>query len=159
MNPVDDVLEHFGTKGMRWGIRKSTSGVTVAKTSKGAKEPTVVRDKKTGAVDMKKSKGGQGFDSSQDAKDAVRLAVIAAKSGPHALDNNQLKNLNNRLQLESTYSKLNVKTGKVKKGHTFAKDLLGMGATTNDAISFVNSPAGKLIAAGVFGKSKGKHVK
>lgn len=139
---AENVLEHHGIRGMKWGVRRSQRELN----SSGPQEPEAWRNPKTGKINLSKTRGGQGFAPSTDAKEAVRLAVIASKSGTQALDNQQLKSLNNRLQLEQSYAKLNPKSpGKVKRGQKFTKEILSIGTTVNEIIAFANSPAGKAL--------------
>lgn len=92
---VNDVLKHYGKKGMRWGVRNA---------------PTT-----TGPV-------------SSDAKTASKAKAKAQTKGVKALSNQELRDLNQRLQLEQTYSNLNPTT--VTKGQRFVgqhlKSVTGM---------------------------------
>ena len=110
---VDDVLEHFGIKGMKWGVRKAA----------------------------RRSPG------SEDAQRAVEAKKkIKAGGGTKALSNKELQDLVTRMNLEQQYSNLTGnKQSKIKIGQKAAKEILGIGKTVNEAMSFVNSPAGKLL--------------
>ena len=66
----DDFMAHFGVKGMKWGVRKDSSG-SAAKAS----------------------------------EDHAKVAALRTKP-THSLSNAQLKTINERLQLESTYAEL-----------------------------------------------------
>ena len=74
---VDEVLSHFGVKGMHWGVRDQNSTAS----------------------------GKPG--SSSDRSEADRIAAkTRAAGGTHVLSNNELKKLNERLNLEANYNRL-----------------------------------------------------
>jgi hypothetical protein len=106
---VEDILEHYGTKGMKWGVRKRN----VPK---------------------------QG--PSDDAKKAHKAYVKATVSGPQALSNKELQMLKQRLSLEQEYAKLSYNPSKAKK---ILDSVLGTGKQVNEAVAFVNSPAGQAL--------------
>lgn len=87
---IDDVLAHFGTKGMKWGVRRSReSKVTV--TDKGKRV---------------KTKGGFNRPAHSDAVSVRVSGQVAKKSGVKALSNEELKAFNNRLNLEQQAKRL-----------------------------------------------------
>lgn len=91
MSNVDDVLEHFGVKGMHWGVRK-----------KAAKEAS----------------------SSDDAKAAnAAQAKIKSAGGTHALSNQELKSLVERMNLEKQFKSLQPPT-KSAAASKFAAELV-----------------------------------
>jgi 2'-5' RNA ligase len=110
---AEDVLKHFGVRGMRWGVR----------TDRTPKAP-----------------------SSADASRAQDHASIVKKSGTKALSNKELQELVTRMNLEQQYSNLSSNKGRVKKGEKAAKDILKVGKTINEVVTFANSSAGKGIA-------------
>jgi len=74
---------------------------------------------------IKKSSGGYHRPTSKDAENALAYKTIAKNSGVHALDNQQLQHLVNRMNMEQQYSRLSSGGGKQKNaGAQFAKDLL-----------------------------------
>jgi hypothetical protein len=123
---LDAILAHYGTKGMKWGVRKS-----------------------------KIPKQGP----SSEAKSAHRNLVKAKVSGPQALTNKQLKEVNERLNLEQNFAKLSYNPSAAKK---ILDAVFKNGKQINEAINFVNSPAGKAVQASVLAGSGGpapKHLK
>lgn len=88
-------LEHYGVKGMKWGVRKSEVPAGETKvTQKGKKL---------------KGEGGKGLPPHEDA---TRAAVSKQKikgSGIQSLSNKELKDLHQRMNLEQNVRELTVK--------------------------------------------------
>lgn len=84
MNDGTDYLEHFGVKGMKWGVRKAKSAVSSARSKhqvrKAARHP-----------------------QSPEAARAHALRKQVKKKGLDSLSNSELQALNNRLNLEANY--------------------------------------------------------
>lgn len=113
MDTVDDVLAHFGVKGMKWGIRKDKSISKVA---------------------------------SPDAARAKTTQDLIKRHGTQAVDNKELQHLVTRMNLERQYNGLVGKdSSQVKKGYKFAKELLGVAKTAQDAYNLVNGPMAKAV--------------
>lgn len=91
---VENVLAHYGKKGMRWGVRSASGASAVSVTQKGKKL---------------KSKGGKGHKPSKDAINAKEFGQVKKKSGVHALTNEQLQAYQKRLNLEQSVKQLEVK--------------------------------------------------
>ena len=81
---VDDILAHYGTKGMKWGVRKA--------------------DKFFGTKTI------PAKPKSSDAKKADQALAKAKSKGTKALSNDELKILNERLRLEQQFSQMNPNT-------------------------------------------------
>lgn len=92
-----DFIEHYGVKGMRWGVRKERSSPVTT-------ESTINRG--LGRKTKVKAKGGKGQSATPDAVKAAQTKQILKKSGPAALSNQQLRELNTRLQLEQQAQQL-----------------------------------------------------
>jgi len=112
---IDEVLAHYGVRGMKWGVRKNRDG-------------TVKTARKTTPV----------------SEDAAAAKVSKAKTktgGTDALSNKELQQLVNRMNLEQQYSRLNKGNSLTNKGARLATELLlGVGKTqllrvANDAAS------------------------
>jgi len=95
-------LEHFGVKGMRWGVRRQQAVTTQTHID-------------TGLLRRRTKLQTQGGESHPAHTDAVRAAVSRQKlkkSGPAALSNQELNDLRNRLQLEAQVELLTTRKGK-----------------------------------------------
>lgn len=87
---IENILTHFGVKGMKWGVRRErSSAVTVSD-----------RRKKI------KTSGGRGLPAHPDALRAHRIGQVAKKSGLKAVSNQDLSIYANRLQLEQNVARL-----------------------------------------------------
>lgn len=107
MEPADNVLEHYGTKGMKWGVRKAPTPV-VTKVTPGRKV---------------KATGGKRQTAHPDAVKAATSRQVAKKSTTDALSNNELRDLVNRLSLEQQYSRLD--PSRKSLGRRFAESNFG----------------------------------
>lgn len=116
---VASFLEHFGIRGMKWGVRKSRSG------SSTPAAPTHKPEKKTSA-------------------DFKRIKKARSKH-PSELSNKQLKDLNERLNLEKQFKELTTKVDakKIDVGHDKVKYLLGFATTATTAYAVSKSPLAK----------------
>lgn len=112
---LEDFLEHYGVKGMKWGVRR----------------------------DRRRSRGSSE-DDSEDAKKARAASRKIRKSGLSSLSNEEIRVLTNRLQLEKQLSQVAPK-GRIKSGYEATRKILEVGSTVNTAIAFSGTPAGKAI--------------
>lgn len=113
MDPVEQVLEHYGTKGMKWGVRKKHSAPS---------GPTPVTVKTTPGKRVKTA-GGTHQGPHNDAVTAAISRQKAHKSSTDSLSNAELKALVARMQMERQYSQLAV--ARQNKAKKFAFGLLG----------------------------------
>jgi hypothetical protein len=90
---LGEILEHYGVKGMKWGVRRrSTTPTAVAVTTRPGKRV--------------KTAGGKGQSASEDAVTAAVARQKAKKSTVDSLSNKELQNLVARMNLEQQYSRL-----------------------------------------------------
>jgi hypothetical protein len=89
-NVVDDILAHFGVKGMKWGVRRDRSS-----------KVTVVDKRK-----RIKTSGGHKRPAHPDAVGPRVSGQVARKSGVKALSNQELQAFNQRLNLEQQAKRL-----------------------------------------------------
>ena len=95
LEEVYDYLEHFGIKGMRWGVRRSVG-----------------------------SNGRVGQRKRRDSTDFKTTAPLR-KRPARTLTNMQLKKVNERMQLEQKFHKMN--PTKVQRGKDYVDDVLRIG--------------------------------
>lgn len=128
MTVVDEFLEHYGVKGMKWGVRtRRGSGKRV--------NPTA------------------GY-----SRDAKRAAAIRrkAKNSPvkvKTLSNEEINTFLNRVNLESRFSAATPTAS--RRALNTVKSLLGVGKTMNEVAAFSNTQTGKTIQAGLKKKKAG----
>ena len=101
---VYEVLAHFGVKGMRWGVRKTSSGVTAVKKVYNEPQDVTVRYKPNKPI---QTTGGKYHPPSEDAIKSASLRQKSKSSGLQSLSNAQIKTVVDRMNLEQQYSKLN----------------------------------------------------
>ena len=132
METVGSVIAHYGKKGMKWGVRKSRTTTDVT-----------VTPKKTRLV----TKGGTHQPPHEDAVKAAALRQKAKKSGSHSLSNQELKHLNERLNMEARYAQLTGNNGKTKtaKGAKFAGEIVS-GVAKQQLTKVANDYAAQQIA-------------
>lgn len=113
---IEEVLAHYGVRGMKWGVRKRSSGESSGPT------PVVVKTKPGVGI---KTSGGKGHPASDDAIKAATARQKAKKSGAHSLSNAEMKSLVERMNLESQYSKLTATEPRLAQGKKFVQGALG----------------------------------
>ena len=96
MTDVDNYLEHFGIKGMKWGVRRESSG--------SSSSPSTVSVKKAAFGNGLRATGGKGLPAHGDAIKAAKSQQRLKKSGVSSLSNKELKSLVERMDLEQRYS-------------------------------------------------------
>lgn len=132
MESVDDILAHYGVKGMRWGVRRSSSS---------GPQKIVVKAKPGKKL---KTSGGKGHSATKEARAAAIARQKGKKSTLESLTNQELSSAIKRMQLEKQFSELSSarNTSIIARGQRITKELLGVGNTANDAVRFTSSPAG-----------------
>ena len=113
MYQYPDYMYHHGVKGMKWGVRKQ---VAKAKERKAAKEASYSEEYK-------------------------RFKTLK-KKGYKNLSNQELKELNERMRLESEYKRLN--PSKIKKGQKVVNATLAVAGTAASIYGLRNNPVVKL---------------
>lgn len=116
-----DYLEHYGIKGMKWGVRKSdkssnVSGNTVRSSKRG----------KVKGVELSKSNTNKATRPSDDKTEASILEQRINKGSTDSLSNKELEAVVNRKNLEKRYSEVVSKEkerGVVGFGRSVVKDL------------------------------------
>lgn len=94
-----------------------------------------------GVLGMKWGKRkGQTVEVAPPSADAANARAYKAK-GVHALSNDELRQLNQRTQLEMDYARLN--PGGYKKAKAVVTEVMAVTATARAMYAFVNSPMGK----------------
>lgn len=126
-------LAQWGVLGMRWGYRKMPDG-------------KVKRVGRTKADPKRKEK-------SDDRKSVDTLRRNPAKT----LSNQEIKKVNDRLNMEKQLRQLSKETKVTTKGAKFVKGLAGTAGTVSALYAFSQSPAGKAIvnnAKAAYAKTK-----
>lgn len=120
---AEPFLEHYGVKGMKWGVRKSEPRVAV---------PTSTSHK---PGDFVRAKGGQNQPASEDAVRVAGVRQKAKASTTDALSNKELQDLVTRMNLEQQYSSLMQKSDRRSKGAKFVNKILGNAAARDVAMN------------------------
>jgi len=133
-------LEHYGVKGMKWGVHRS---------EKTAQEVTT----KTAPGRKVKAAGGKHHSPSEDAIKAARIRQQAKKSTTDSLSNKELQELIQRMNLEAQYQNLN--QNNVSSGKKLLRFLTGQvgDKEVNQLSDFASDSRGKTTT-----DKKGKRV-
>lgn len=90
----EDVIAHYGVKGMQWGVRKKSGGRLTGTPKKAKGKPTV----------------------SEDAAAVSKARAKAKDKGLPSLSNKEIKAVNTRLDMETKYKSLTKNTGLLVAG-------------------------------------------
>lgn len=112
---LDDVLAHYGVKGMHWGVRRTRSEIDSTPPS----SDTLTIDKHKAAV---KAGGTRALQTSELQQLVNRMNL-----------ERQYKDL------------LEKEPNAYKNGQSAVKKVLAVGKTANEILNFINSPAGKAL--------------
>ncbi len=101
----EEALEHYGIKGMRWGVRRQSptavATVSASKVPHGKKRKTKIQ-----------VTGGENHPAHSDALKVAEAQVKMRRSGTAALSNQELREVANRMQLEQQVRQLTTSGGK-----------------------------------------------
>ena len=121
-------IEHYGVKGMHWGVRKDDSG------------------------------GSAVTRRSPHSIDSAHVENVKAKAktggGTHVLSNKEMQDVITRLNLEKQYRTLSAEKSSINAGHKKVKHILGLAKTMGDVYNFIQSPAGKALKMAIKSKMK-----
>jgi hypothetical protein len=129
---LDDILEHYGIKGMRWGVRRTEAQLARAR-----------GEKKSGKL-TKTPKNMQSKDAATVKK---AKAKITKEGDTSALSNDELRAVVQRMNLEAQYK--NMGKSQQKNGKSAIKEMKQTQHKMNEVMKFINSPAGKAVSEGV----------
>ena len=118
---LDDFLEHYGVKGMKWGVRKSRKQRR--------------REARLRRLEEKSAK--KKINASEDAKAVAKLR----KKKVSELSNAELKLVAERLNLETKLNKVNQSF--IDSGHSKLKKAVSVGETLEKVHRLTTSEAGQ----------------
>lgn len=122
---VADFLAHYGTKGMKWGVR--TDGSVTSTTTKNSHlrrgEQNVTVKQRPGT--FVKTSGGKRQTASSDAVKTAAARQVAKKSTTDALSTKQLEDAVKRMQVEQKFDKLAKQTDRRDRGRRFIESITG----------------------------------
>lgn len=120
-------LEHYGVKGMHWGVRSAPPAAVATKATsvvpRGTKRKTKI-----------KVEGGENHDASEDAIKVAQSTAKLRKSGAAALSNKELQDLQTRLNLEQNVSRMVVSKSAFSRGRSFVRGLTGVNRELNESV-------------------------
>ena len=122
-------LAHYGVKGMRWGVRRSS-------------KPTGPEDITLKTVPGKRvsAQGGRRHPASEDARTVAIYKQKARKSTVDSLSNKELQALVNRMNLEQNYSRLTA--DQLFPGKRFADKFINDKKFRNKTVDTISKTAG-----------------
>lgn len=146
---MDSHLEHYGVKGMKWGVRKdgSVSSTTQKMSSLRLKSTDVVVRQKPGR--FVKTAGGRKQTASDDAVRVAAARQLAKRSTTDSLSTKQLQEAVNRMNLEIQYAKVVKKADRRDRGKRIVDSILGNPSTKQIVVKGATSAVRKAATGGV----------
>lgn len=182
MGYAEDILEHYGVKGMKWGARKADGSGTgphpsssrVNKIRDHLKKEIAERTSTEVTVrakpgSMVRAVGGMRRLPHQDAINARVSEQVAKRSTLDSLSNKDLQHLVNRMNLESQYRNLASKETRAsagekmvlnllsEKGDVFYKRLGPLASVGKKLVEGAVKGSNKAMSGGIVGKDKEKN--
>lgn len=121
---LDEFLEHYGVKGMKWGVRRRSPGSSPIEVA-------------TPAGKRVQTRGGSGQKASEDAVRAAVARQKARKSTVDSLSNRELQDLVQRLNLEQQYERLRPRRPSEQVVKFLSDTLIGIGK--DEASKYIRS--------------------
>lgn len=121
---VNDILQHFGVKGMKWGVRRDrSSGVRTLRTGEHVTVGIRTRGLGTGKVVVQRTKSSKL--KTHPDKAAVQKSAKKVKRGnTDALSNDELQKVVRRMNLERQFKDISSKEKRTVPGAKFVGDVL-----------------------------------
>ena len=132
---MSDYILHYGVPGMKWGVRRTFSRNTYVK---GVKTHSKGDPADRSGFGVKTTLVRKKLNTSDDAKEAARIS----KKHVSEMSNAELRKLNDRINLEQQYSRLNPSV--IKKG---AKVVATAAIVTNTLVNLYDK-SDRLISIG-----------
>lgn len=130
MDTVDDVLAHFGVRGMKWGVRKARSSKKLPASEDAAAAKSAKKIVKKHGTQALSNKELQALVTRMNLEQ--QYSNLTSKSSSSAFD-------------------------KIEIGQKKVRTLIGVGKSVNDLAQFAQSPTGKAIASEIK-KHAAKHT-
>ena len=175
LHMIDEELQHYGIKGMKWGVRRPVGPDGLIKTTAGKVKAKVESANNTpGRVAVRKSKNMKNMSDSEIRTQVERLGLEnnlqrlaketgnrSAAKGKSKMSNSEIKKLNSRLQLEANYKREVQKATATQRkiGMQLASTMgqVALSAATGDSISLVSigsQLAGSVVSSQLQGQTK-----
>lgn len=158
----DNYLEHYGVKGMKWGVRKkdkessSKDHDTADKARKKARKSggETLSNKELKIIQERENlkRNTKTFDKkhdrvSDDKAQSRSIEKTGKFKGTKSLSNAELETAIRRMELENQYAKLSESKSSINKGRSFVQDI-AKDVLTNVVTNMATDAAGNAAASG-----------